>query len=139
MAGNGDFAAKYGPWAFVAGASEGMGEAYAREAASRGLHVVLAARREERLDRVARAIRSDFGVETRPLVLDLAAEDLLEQVRGATQDLEMGLLVYNAASVSVGRFLDRELADHIRSIDVNCRGPVVLSHHFGGLMAKRGR
>ena len=51
----------------------------------------------------------------------------------------IGLLVYNAASVSVGRFLERDLAQHMQSIEVNCRGPVTLSYHFGGLMAARGR
>ena len=70
-----EFSKQYGPWAFVAGASEGMGEAYAREAAARGLHVVLAARREKELERAAEAIRNDFGVETRSAVVDLSAQD----------------------------------------------------------------
>ncbi len=134
-----EFFAKYGSWAFVAGASEGMGEAYAREAAARGLDVVLAARRTEVLERVAERIRADFGVETRTAVLDLGAEDLLEQVQSATVGLEIGLLVYNAASVSVGRFLERDLAAHLQSIDVNCRGLVTLCHTFGALMAERRR
>jgi short-subunit dehydrogenase len=116
-----------------------MGEAYAREAASRGLHVVLAARRADELERAAEEIRADFGVETRTARIDLGAQDLLEQVRRATADVEIGLLVYNAASVAVGRFLDRDLAQHLQSIDVNCRGPVTLCFHFGGLMAERGR
>ena len=41
------FAERYGPWAVVAGASEGLGEAFARGCAARGLNVVLIARRVE--------------------------------------------------------------------------------------------
>ena len=47
MAKSGDFLAQYGPWALLAGASEGLGEALAHEAARRGLNVVLVARRAE--------------------------------------------------------------------------------------------
>jgi NAD(P)-dependent dehydrogenase (short-subunit alcohol dehydrogenase family) len=39
------FAAAYGPWALVAGGSEGLGAAFAHELARRGLHLVLVARR----------------------------------------------------------------------------------------------
>ena len=50
------FADRYGPWALVAGASEGVGAAYARAMAERGLNVVLLARRQTVLDELADAI-----------------------------------------------------------------------------------
>ena len=45
----------YGPWALVTGASSGIGQEFARQAAASGINVVLVARREERLKEVAAA------------------------------------------------------------------------------------
>ena len=70
-----DFAERYGPWAVVAGASEGVGKAFAWAMATRGINVVLLARRQNALDDVAAAIRADTGVEARAVALDLAEPD----------------------------------------------------------------
>src|SRR5262249_41647337 len=61
------FAERYGPWAVVAGASEGVGEGFARAVAERGVNVVLLARRQDVLDDVAASIREAAGVEVRPV------------------------------------------------------------------------
>ena len=47
------FATRYGPWAVIAGASEGLGAAFAASLAARGLHHLLLARRAELLAAVA--------------------------------------------------------------------------------------
>jgi hypothetical protein len=49
------------------------------------------------------------------------------------------MVVYNAAYSTIGPFLDRPVEDHLRAIDVNCRGPLVLAHLFGRAMAERRR
>ena len=91
------FAVRYGKWAIVAGASEGLGAAFAACLAERGLHLLLIARRAELLGRVAGRLREQHGVETRCLALDLADPRLSEVITEATADLDVGLLVYNAA------------------------------------------
>jgi short-subunit dehydrogenase len=133
------FLAHYGPWALVAGGSFGMGAAYSRQLAQRGLNVVLVADAAEPLESLARTLAAEHRVETRALVIDLAAPDMLAQLDTATRDLEIGLLVYNAAHSVVGRFLDVSLDNKVRMLDVNCRGPLLLSHHFGARMAERRR
>ena len=134
-----DFAARYGPWALVAGASEGLGAEYARQLAARGLSVLLVARRAEPLDALAAELRQRYAVAAQAAVLDLADPELPAQLAAAVGDLEVGLLVYNAAHSTVGEFLQEDLAVKLRTIDVNCRGPVILSHVLGQKMAQRRR
>ena len=133
------FRARYGPWALVAGGSMGMGAAYARQLAQRGFNLVLVAEAAEPLETLARSLAAEYRVETRPLVVDLGAAAMLEAVEGATRDLEIGLLVYNAAHSVVGRFLDVSLDDKLQMLNVNCRGPLILCHHYGTRMAARRR
>jgi uncharacterized protein len=130
---------RYGPWALVAGASAGLGEAFARELAARGLRLLLLARRQDALDRLAADLRAAHGVEVRVAAADLARQDLAEVVAQLAAGAEVGLLVYNAAHSVIGPFVDRPLEEQLRVLDVNCRGPLVLAHHLGGEMARRGR
>jgi short-subunit dehydrogenase len=133
------FAAKYGPWAVVAGASAGLGAEFARQLAARGLNLVLLARRADALDELASTLRRDAGVEVVTAAVDLGDPAIGVKVRAAVGEREVGLLVYNAAFVTIGRFLDRPLDDQLRTIDVNCRGPLVLAHELGAAMARRRR
>jgi short-subunit dehydrogenase len=134
-----DFRSRYGSWAIVAGASEGIGEAFARALASRGLSLVLVARRAERLEGLAATLRSDTGVEVRTLRLDLAEEDAAARLEQATLGLDAGLLVYNAAFAPVGPFCSRSREDQLRVLDTNCRTPMLLCHGFGARFRARGR
>jgi len=133
------FLRRYGPWALVAGASEGLGAAFAEALAARGLDVVLVARRAAALEELAARLRAAHGVAVRVAAFDLASPSIADDLRAATQGLEIGLLVYNAAASGIGPFLDQPLADKLRVIDVNCRGPVVLADVLGRPMAARGR
>ena len=134
-----DFRARYGPWALVAGASEGLGAEFAIQLAARGLHLVLVARRLDRLEALADELRRRHGVEVRCVALDLSERDLVGPLRAATDGLEVGLVVYNAALSLIGPFLERDLDQSLRVVDLNCRGPLSLSHLYGQPMAARGR
>jgi short-subunit dehydrogenase len=133
------FRERYGPWALVAGASAGLGEAFARLLAARGLNLLLVARRGDALARLAAVLRAEHAVEVRTEAMDLARPDLVPAIERASAGLELGLLVYNAAHSAIGPFLERPLDEHLRVVDVNCRGPLALSHLLGGAMARRGR
>ncbi|MGE3806431.1 MAG: SDR family NAD(P)-dependent oxidoreductase [Gemmataceae bacterium] len=133
-----DFAARYGPWALVTGASSGIGAAFARQLAARGLNVLLVARREDRLRELADELEKQ-NVETRVLALDLAREDVLQPVREALSGLEVGLLINNAGFATSGHFLENELADELQMLHVNCRAVLLLTHELGRQMAVRGK
>ena len=64
----------YGPWAVIAGGSEGVGASFARQLAEAGLNLVLIARKPEPLEEVAAQVRA-HGVEVRTLQQDLLAPD----------------------------------------------------------------
>jgi short-subunit dehydrogenase len=133
------FVEQYGPWAVVAGASVGLGAEFAAQLAARGLSLLLVARRAAPLESLAERLRAEHAVEVRTHALDLGAPDLLERLQALTDGLDVGLLVYNAAHAPLGPFLDGDLSDLLRALDVNCRGPLVLAHTLGGQMARRGR
>lgn len=133
------FRERYGTWALVAGASVGLGEAFARALAQRGLNLLLVARHQEALDLLAADLRSKHAVEVRCWAGDLGRPDLAEVAGSLIAGLDLGLLVYNAAASAIGPFLEHPLDQHLKVVDVNCRGPLVLAHVVGAAMAKRGR
>jgi short-subunit dehydrogenase len=134
------FRERFGPWALVAGASDGIGESFARQLAERGLNIVLLARREALLEEVASGIRAEHGVETRVIVADLTGEDLDERVARGTEGLEVGLLVYNAGAVhGAKKFHDQPIEHALGLVNLNCRGPMLLTHRLGSAMRERGR
>ena len=132
------FLKRYGRWALIVGASEGIGEAFARELARRGLSLVLVARRREPLEAAAREIAGAAKVEVRCLPLDLGREDAAALLDKELAGLDIGLVVYNAALAPAGRFLEIPLAEQLAAIDVNTRGPLSVTHGFGQRMAARG-
>src|SRR5690606_36109219 len=130
---------RYGPWALIAGASEGLGEAYDHALAGRGLKLIMLARREDKLRATAARIAERHHVEIETVTCDLADPELATRVREAVGPREVGLLIYNAAHSRSGGFFDQSLDDKLRTIDVNCRGPLILGHVLGERMLARGR
>lgn len=132
-------AERYGPWAVVTGASDGIGRETALRLAEAGVNVVLVARREPVLERVAREIGTQTGVQTRVLRHDLANPASVAELDEETRDLDVGLLVAAAGFGTSGHLLDGDLDAELAMVDVNCRAVVGLTHRFGRRFAERGR
>jgi short-subunit dehydrogenase len=131
---------RYGPWAVVAGGSEGIGAAIASDLAAAGINLVLIARKAGPLGEVAAALQAKSGVQVRTLGLDLTAPDMLDHIRAVTDDIDVGLVVYNAgASHRTGPYLDWPVEDVLKVLHLNVDGQAVFAHHFGNRMAARGR
>jgi uncharacterized protein len=134
------FADRYGPWAVVAGASEGVGSAFAAEVARRGCNVLLLARRQAVLDEVADGIRAESGVEVRAVAVDLAEPDAATRVIGATAGIDVGLLLYTAgADANYQPFLANPVETALGMVLRNCVVPVELCHHYAATMVARQR
>jgi short-subunit dehydrogenase len=134
------FADKYGPWAVIAGASEGIGASLADQLGSLGINLVLIARNQALVHDVATGVRERHGVEVRPLVLDLTVPDVSARVAEATDDLEVGLVIYNAGAANrTVEFLDDTFEQSLKQIQLACIGPVALARVFAPGMRERGR
>jgi short-subunit dehydrogenase len=134
-----NFVERFGPWALVTGASSGIGEAFARRLAGIGMNLVLVARREDRLRKLADDLQRQHAVSARVVPADLSREDFLPAIQQATADLQIGLLVNNAGIATTGKFLDNDFASELAMLHLNNRAPLILAHHFGRPMRKQGR
>jgi len=133
------FSTRYGPWALITGASRGLGAEFARQCAERGLNTILVATNADLLKAQADAIKKDYGVEVKTIVLDLSREDILQEITPITDSLEIGLLVNNAGLSKVRPFLDDTLDQLVKQLHVNARAGLILAYHFGRKMAERRR
>jgi short-subunit dehydrogenase len=133
-----DFLTRYGPWGIVAGASEGLGAEYAKQLAVRGLNLVLVARRTELLQSLALELSTKYDIETQTIALDLSEPDATDRIAQATDEMNVGLLVYNAAFSAIGPFLERPLEDHAKEIQTNAFTPLKLVYLFAHRMHARG-
>ena len=130
---------KYGPWALVIGGSDGTGEAFSRKLAAEGFKVVIAARRSGPLNALAEDLRAK-GAEVRTVSVDLTKTDALEHLRAVTDDIDVGLVIYNAGVVGLPNdFIKQEAEQYRGYITLNVINQAEVSHHYGRLMADRGR
>jgi short-subunit dehydrogenase len=135
-----EFATRYGRWALVVGASEGLGAAAADQLGARGLDLVLLARNTDALTELADDVRGRHGVEVRTVTADLTAPDAPARALTAVAGLEVGLLLYTSgAAGSAGRFTDQALDHALRMIQLNCTMPTRLVHALVPPMVERGR
>jgi short-subunit dehydrogenase len=134
----GPFKETYGPYALVAGGSDGLGAAFAEAIAQRGVNLVLLARQEDRLSATAARLKAAYGVDVVAVAADLADYDnVKERLRGL--DLSIGLLVYDAAYAPIGLFEDASEDQLVRATEVNVRAPLLLARLLSGPMIERGR
>ena len=129
----------YGPWAVIAGGSEGVGAEFAHQLADAGLNLVLVARKPEPLEDTAAAVR-ERGVEVRTVSADLTERESIDAIMAATADVEVGLLVYNAGANTHGRaFTEGDLDGFQGVIDLNVTAMLSLVHHYARPMRQRRR
>ncbi len=128
-------------YALVTGASSGIGAAFARELAARGINLVLTARRAERLHALAETLRQAHGIRIEVMPCDLAERDapraLCEQL--AARGIFIETLVNNAGYGVTGYFLSQPWAVQADFIQVLMTAPTELCHRLLPGMIERGR
>lgn len=133
------FRERYGPWALVAGGSDGIGAAFARRLAENRLNLLLVGRRVDALESLAGELAERHAVQTRTASLDLSRCDDVTALLEQTRELDIGLAVCNAAMSVIGPFFGQAIESHDRMLDLNCRAPLHLTHGIGLRMIARRR
>ncbi|XP_058122526.1 inactive hydroxysteroid dehydrogenase-like protein 1 [Anopheles ziemanni] len=133
---------RYGKWAVITGASDGIGKGYANYLAKKGMPVVLVARNESKLKQVADEIKSKHGVETKIVVADFShGQEIYAHLEKSLLPLDIGILVNNVG-VSHGTpkpvyaLSKQQLWD---LINVNVASTTLLCNILAPAMKQRGR
>jgi short-subunit dehydrogenase len=133
------FKQKYGSTALVAGASEGIGAAFADYLAAEGMDLVLIARRLEPLQQLADLLENKYKVDVMCLQCDLGNINAPQQIQEELNGREISLLVYNAALSYIGPFIKNSFEKHSQAVQVNMITPLNMIHLFGGKMLTKGK
>ncbi|TWI94383.1 hypothetical protein JN11_04774 [Mucilaginibacter frigoritolerans] len=131
------FKEKYGNTALIAGASEGMGAAYAYALAARGLDLLLIARRKEQLEATAQQIIEQYQVKVLTIICDLAEPNATQKIIQNIGETEIDFLVYNAALSYIGPYIATDISTHRNIASINMLTQLSLVHYFGGKMVER--
>ncbi|MBC7582974.1 MAG: SDR family NAD(P)-dependent oxidoreductase [Tardiphaga sp.] len=130
---------RFGPWALVTGASDGIGQEMARELARRGLNLVLVARREDRLTSLAVELEGKHKIDCRVIATDLGERAAVEALLVETEPFDIGLLVACAGFGTAGLFVDLPLASEIDMLEVNCSAVLSMTHTMARRFVRRGQ
>jgi uncharacterized protein len=130
-----------GKWALVTGASAGIGVALATQLAAGGTHLVLTARRRDRLETVSSKLRAAHNIQTEVFVADLAQPDTPERIYAFTKQkgIAIDLLINNAGFGQYGEFTQVDTSRLLDMVQVNCSAVVHLARLFLPDMIARRR
>lgn len=130
---------KYGSKALIAGASEGLGAAYAQYLASEGIDLVLLARRKEPLELLAKQMVDQYKVKVQCISCDLADSEAVTKIQQELVVEEINILIYNAALSYIGPFEKNSIENHQKIATANINTPLQMVQVFGDSMLKKGK
>ena len=130
---------RYGEWAFVTGASSGLGAEFVRQLAEKKMNIILLARREELMNTLAEEVRSQFDVDTLVITQDLTQLTRTDKLLEKIGDREVGLLVNNAGYGMIGSFHTLNKNRQSQMVYLHCVVPILLTQTFLPAMVEKGK
>ncbi|MFA5321864.1 MAG: SDR family oxidoreductase [Smithella sp.] len=128
-----------GKTALITGASSGIGAEFARALAKAGSHLVLVARRKDRLEILKKELEGSYNIRVDVIPADLSTiggcEELLSIID--KERLSIDILINNAGFGYEGDFINQNFERLNEMIALNVTTLTLLTKHFGGLMAGR--
>ncbi len=128
-------------WALITGASSGIGYQYARVLANKGYNLIIVSNEEEEIITKGRLLSQDFGVDVRPVYMDLATTDAAKQLFGFCKDneLQVEILINNAGIFNLGEIVSCEASRNEKIQILHMYTPTMLCYYFGQVMKQQGR
>jgi len=128
-----------GQTAIITGASSGLGVTFAETLAERGVNLVIAARRYEKLVKVAGDLSTKYSVKIVPVKIDVSQENqVIEMVKTAAERFgSVEILVNNAGTASLSPSVDMNIEEWKRVIDVNLTGVFLCARTVAQEMIKK--
>lgn len=128
-------------WVLVTGASSGFGEEFARQYARQGHSLVLVARRLDRLQKLAEALRQQFGVEVVVEQVDLSDVAAIIQLHQRLRErgIAIDILINNAGHGLQGAFIDSKLDAALAMVQLDVASLTAVTHIFAQDMRTRRR
>ncbi len=145
------------PFAVITGASSGIGEAFALGLALMGFNLMIIARRENKLQEIAKELRDKQDIDVLVIKADLSKIEDIDMVYEKLRETEnITLLINNAGFGVSGSFIESDLTKQIDMINVHniasfqfCKavlpqmierntGTIINVSSIGGLMVKYG-
>lgn len=130
---------RYGPWALVTGASQGIGEGFAQRLAAEGYNLVLASRSTGKLERLGAELSKAHGIQTRAVAADLSVPGAAAKLIEELGSLNVGLLISNAGAAHMGGFLQNDVQALQGDVVLNALSHMELAHGFGSRLRRQGR
>lgn len=127
-----DLVSRYGKWALVAGAAEGIGAAFSTRLAGAGMNLILADINLHALDLLAVDLEKKYGIRTERIILDLSEENAVTKLVNKTREFDSRLMVYIPAFSKVGKFAEYSNTEIDHFLSLNLATPVRLVHSFLG-------
>ena len=126
--------------ALITGASSGIGALYAERLAARGYHLILVARREERLQALAEELQRQYGIRADVLKADLSEESGIRAVEARLQsDPTIALVINNAGTAKMGGLLSADVREHQMIHTLNTTALLRLSYAALAAFSPRGQ
>jgi short-subunit dehydrogenase len=128
-----------GQRALITGASSGLGLEFADLLAAQKVNLVLAARRQEPMEKLAADLRRKYGIDVRVEVIDLASPGAAARLKSGldAKSVSIDILVNNAGYGLHGEFLETPIERTVDMIQLNITALTELSYLFGRDMAAR--
>jgi uncharacterized protein len=121
---------RYGEWALVAGAAEGIGEAFTVALAKKGINLVMVDFNTEAMHVLAERVKKSYPVKIIEIGQDLSEKDAWLNCMKAIQNLDCRLMIYTPAYSKIKGFLSNSFDELDKYIDLNARTPIHLVHAF---------
>lgn len=133
------FLNKYGPWALVVGAAEGLGEAYTKALSAYKINIILVDRQADKMQALVALMEEKHGIECRQIHLDLKNRDSHLRIMEDIEDMDVGLLIFNAAKSLIKPFVKYKTEELNDFLEINTRQQILLVHAFSQKLVKQER